>query len=181
MNLDRRLSQAAFAAHGKRPWLDTAAIVCARELVVGEAATLVFVLARLGAALSGRAVRASDAASAGLLVFLIVFFAWGTAVVLELLFKRPRPYTAFDKKPLDHFWTPTPSMPSSHAAIAFALAGATLAVGPAWVPAAFLLIATAIAAGRVYVGVHYLSDVVAGAAVGFVALAMASAVWSSVL
>lgn len=88
--------------------------------------------------------------------------AWGFAILIEVLVKRPRPYVALSKKPLDHFWTPTPSFPSSHAAVASALAIFTLNVGPWTVPAAFFLIVLLIAAARVYVGVHYVSDVVAG-------------------
>ncbi len=169
MNVDRRISTAVFANHGKRPWLDRLMIVCARELVVGEALVLVAVVASTMAHIEDRrSVRMADLGQAVLLVLLLIAVSWGFAVALELLIKRPRPYTALNKKPLDHFWTPTPGMPSSHASIAFALALPTLPIGPAWIPAAFFVTASVISAGRVYVGVHYVSDVIAGAALGCV-------------
>jgi undecaprenyl-diphosphatase len=57
------------------------------------------------------------------------------------------------------------SMPSGHAATAFAGA---VALGYLWRRAAplFFLLAAAIAFSRVYVGVHYPADVLAGAALG---------------
>lgn len=168
MNLDRRISTAIFNTHGKRPWVDKIAIVCARELVIVEALALGVVMMPVLAHIEGRPMRLADIGQAAPLVLLLVAFAWGFAVLLELLIKRPRPYTALNKKPLDHFWTPTPGMPSSHASIAFALALPTLSIGPAWIPALFFLAAVIIAAGRVYVGVHYVSDVIAGAVLGCV-------------
>lgn len=175
MNMDRHLSLAIFAAHGKRPWLDKVAIFCARELVGLEALALLFVLASVGANIEHRGLRLGDFGSALPIVLLLILCAWGLAVVLELAIRRPRPYKALGKKPLDRFWTPTPGMPSSHAAIAFALASAAAAVGPAWIPAAFFATAAIVATGRVYVGVHYVSDVLVGAVVGFVSFLVAGA------
>jgi len=61
-----------------------------------------------------------------------------------------------------------PSFPSDHAAAAFAIAFAVYAVSrPAG--AAFLAAATAIAVSRVAVGLHYPSDVLAGALIGWAA------------
>jgi undecaprenyl-diphosphatase len=57
------------------------------------------------------------------------------------------------------------SMPSGHAATSFAGAVVLTYLLRSGAPYVFLL-ATAIAFSRVYVGVHYLSDVVAGAALG---------------
>lgn len=166
ISLDRRISEAAFAAHGKRPWVDRLAIFCARELVGLEALAVLVVFGRLIASLSVRPLMIADILRFVPMVLLTVFAAWGLVVIVELLVGRPRPFIAFSKKPLDHFWTPTPSFPSSHAAIASGLAFLTLFVGPPVVPLVFFLIAAIIASARVYVGVHYVSDVIVGFAFG---------------
>lgn len=79
---------------------------------------------------------------------------------------RPRPFAAH---PLaTHLFaapSPDPSFPSDHAAAAFAIAVAIL-VFSRRAGAAFLAAATLIAVSRVVLGLHYPSDVLAGAAVG---------------
>lgn len=92
------------------------------------------------------------------------------AAVNNLLFKnlvaRPRPFVTFPEiellvKPLTSY-----SFPSGHAcssfAAAFALACAFRGKGGGWayVPAAL------IALSRIYVGIHYPTDILAGAAIG---------------
>jgi undecaprenyl-diphosphatase len=79
---------------------------------------------------------------------------------------RPRPFAAH---PLSThlFAAPStdPSFPSDHAAAAFAIAVAVLAFSRV-AGSAFLAAATLIALSRVVLGLHYPSDVLAGAAVG---------------
>jgi undecaprenyl-diphosphatase len=58
-----------------------------------------------------------------------------------------------------------PSFPSDHAAAAFAIAFAVLAYSRR-VGVAFLAVAALIAVSRILEGLHYPSDVLAGAAVG---------------
>lgn len=94
------------------------------------------------------------------------------AVALGELFGRVRPFVAFPD--LAQAWVPSPlsttSFPSRHSAIAFAAAyflhrhakGPVVVVG--WI------LAVLVAVGRVLVGVHYPSDVLAGALVGIVAV-----------
>ncbi len=60
------------------------------------------------------------------------------------------------------------SFPSGHASRAAMLAVVALGVGPAWFGWLLLLWAPLVSAARVIMGVHYLSDVVAGLAIGLV-------------
>jgi membrane-associated phospholipid phosphatase len=59
----------------------------------------------------------------------------------------------------------SPSFPSGHATVSFACATVLSALAPRAAPAFFLL-AAAIAYSRLYLGVHWPLDVVAGAAIG---------------
>lgn len=103
-------------------------------------------------------------------VFLLLCLLCATvlgSVVLKHLVLRPRPYTVVDQLilliPPEH----TTSFPSGHSCSSVASALAlTLAFGKkgAW---AFLP-AALIAFSRLYVGVHYLTDVLCGAALGAV-------------
>ena len=82
--------------------------------------------------------------------------------------ERPRPFvdhaaslTVFSSHSTDA------SFPSDHASAAFAIAVAVL-VFHRRTGLAFLALATAISVGRVFEGVHYPSDILAGAVVGTV-------------
>jgi undecaprenyl-diphosphatase len=90
-------------------------------------------------------------------------------LVAHYLWDRPRPFTThagsvhlFAGGSLD------PSFPSDHAAAAFAIAVAVFFYSRR-VGAVFMVAATIIASSRVVEGLHYPSDVLAGAAVGAVA------------
>jgi undecaprenyl-diphosphatase len=84
---------------------------------------------------------------------------------LKPLIDRPRPFdTLPDIDPLLG-GTLGSSLPSGHAATSFAGAVVLGALFRRGLPA-FLVLAAAIAYSRVYLGVHYPSDVLAGAAVG---------------
>jgi undecaprenyl-diphosphatase len=58
------------------------------------------------------------------------------------------------------------SFPSGHAARAFMLAVLTMAVGPSWFGLILLIWAPLVGLARVAMGVHYVSDVIAGALIG---------------
>ncbi|GEM_PF-2720811 len=174
MTIDHRLSAAAFALHGKYPWLDKIAVFCARHLIF-----ILLISAILAAGCSDAPVCSvhpfhlvfEEESWIGIgIVLFVAGLAWGLSTLLETLIRRPRPYLTFFKKPLATFWTPTPSFPSSHTAIASALALMIfhLMNGPLALLAFFeAVVATMlIGASRVYAGVHYPSDILAGALLG---------------
>jgi len=61
------------------------------------------------------------------------------------------------------------SFPSGHAARAFLIATIATGLGPSWLALALWIWAPLVALARVAMGVHYLSDVVAGALFGILA------------
>lgn len=89
-----------------------------------------------------------------------------TNLVLKNWQKRPRPYDAIHELERligkQHDW----SFPSGHTTASFAAAQVIyLMVSKSWGKAA-LTLATLVAYSRMYLGVHYLSDVLAGVSVG---------------
>jgi membrane-associated phospholipid phosphatase len=89
-------------------------------------------------------------------------------------FDRARPLESVtDVVPRDH--ADGLGFPSTHAAVAFALAGVVVWWLPRRWQAAAWALAAMVALARVYVGVHYPLDVVGGAAVGVVMASVAVA------
>ena len=86
--------------------------------------------------------------------------------VLKPVFDRPRPFEVIPAVPVIDARPATPSFPSGHAAMAMAgaIAGARMLPPAGWV---LWPLAAVVSVSRVYVGVHWPSDVVAGALVGF--------------
>lgn len=95
----------------------------------------------------------------------ILLLPWGVSLLLSEWMKRPRPFHPEHYKPLIHLFVETPSFPSSHATVAFALVAAFTSDIIIW--PLMLVGAVLVAFGRVAVGVHYVSDVVVGALIGF--------------
>ncbi|MEE3493485.1 phosphatase PAP2 family protein, partial [Ruminococcus sp.] len=58
------------------------------------------------------------------------------------------------------------AFPSAHAACAFSAAAAILLTRPPFEGAAALVLSTLVGFSRIYVGVHYLTDVLGGAVTG---------------
>jgi undecaprenyl-diphosphatase len=87
------------------------------------------------------------------------------AKVIGDLVDRPRPFVAHSSIHDFLAHAPDAGMPSDHATAAFAI-GTAIFLAHRRAGAVVLLAATVLALGRVFLGVHYLSDVVAGAALG---------------
>jgi len=86
--------------------------------------------------------------------------------VVAEIWTRERPFAAH---PQAHVWgarSHDPSFPSDHASAAFAIAF-TILLFDQFVGSIFLVAAIVVAGGRVVVGAHYPSDVLAGLLVGF--------------
>lgn len=88
------------------------------------------------------------------------------ALVLKHIFRRPRP---FDTHPALKPLIPEPkdlSFPSGHAGSSFACAVVLLLHLPAPFGVLFLILASLISFSRMYLGVHYLTDILAGTGIG---------------
>lgn len=151
---DARLSARLQAWAARVPWLRHATIPLARS---GDA-WLWFVAAGALAAFGG----AYGRRRAALVALAIV--ATGLAVRAgKLLTRRERPdgdWGASYRRSDPH------AFPSGHAARATLLAVLAFALGPPWLGVLLAVWACLVALSRVALGVHYLSDVLAGAVLG---------------
>ncbi len=96
---------------------------------------------------------------------LLAAIAFTAVVVLGLKFtvRRRRPEGEWGRI---YRSTDPHSFPSGHAARAALLAVLTLGIGPPWLGALLAVWAPLVALARVALGVHYLSDIVAGGLLG---------------
>jgi undecaprenyl-diphosphatase len=93
-----------------------------------------------------------------------VLLALGLNQVIVHTWARPRPFVGHAVHLLVTGST-DPSFPSDHATFAFAAATGLFMVNR-WLGAAAAVFAAVVAISRVFVGVHYPTDVIAGAAIG---------------
>lgn len=101
-----------------------------------------------------------------MLAFFASIFAYATNFLISLVYFRLRPFAAFSDAHLLIIKEATEkSFPSDHAALAFAIAVAVFLAHRRW-GIIFLIAAMFVALGRVFVGVHYPSDVLMGAVIG---------------
>ena len=139
--------------HGHSPGLEGAAVA------LGKAGNNGLVWFLLGAAL---AIIDNSRWESWLICALLGPVAIGLNYGIKLLVKRPRPVLE-DLPPLGGAPSSL-SFPSAHATSSFAVATAMVRVDPAMAGA--FVVAIALALGRPYLGMHYPSDVLAGAFIG---------------
>jgi membrane-associated phospholipid phosphatase len=139
--------------HGHSPGLEGAAVA------LGKAGNNGLVWFLLGGAL---AILDSSRWESWLICALLGPVAIGLNYGIKLLVKRPRP--VLDGLPPLGGAPSSLSFPSAHATSSFAVATAMVRVDPAMAGA--FVVAVALALGRPYLGMHYPSDVLAGAFIG---------------
>jgi undecaprenyl-diphosphatase len=107
-----------------------------------------------------------DAITALILAFGALLLTDWFSYELKHIFERIRPCHVLDQARLLKGCSQSFSMPSNHASNAFAFATPFIVLLRGRVRYAFYLIAFLVALSRVYVGVHYPSDIIAGALFG---------------
>jgi undecaprenyl-diphosphatase len=140
----------------RRPWLDDVMLLAS---ALGAAGFIWWVTALI------TMVFPNKRAAAWRLILVVAFTYALNDFALKPLFDRDRPFvvdpaiTVIDAKPTTH------AFPSGHAAMAVAgaIAGSRALPGSIWI---WWPLAAIIALSRVYIGVHWPSDVVAGALMG---------------
>jgi undecaprenyl-diphosphatase len=139
--------------HGHSPGIEDAAIA------LGKAGNNGLIWFILGATL---AIVDNGRWESWLICALLGPVAIGLNYVVKLAVKRPRP--VLEGLPPLGGAPSSLSFPSAHATSSFAVATAMCRVDPA--TSAAFLVALALALGRPYLGMHYPSDVLAGALIG---------------
>jgi lipid A 4'-phosphatase len=119
--------------------------------------------------------RLSLNAARALFIFLAVAVSGILADILKIIFGRARPKLLFAGDVYSFTWGAMEadrwSFPSGHATTAAALATAFSLLWPRGIPV-YWLAAFLVMASRIVIGAHYLSDVVAGAALGALSAAV---------
>ncbi len=100
-------------------------------------------------------------------LFVSVLFAWIITFSLQYVMNRARPYQTLDINPLTKPAIETSSFPSAHATIAFAFAS-WIALQDMMFGIVFMILAALVGFSRMMIGVHYATDVLAGALVGII-------------
>ncbi|RJP49535.1 MAG: phosphatase PAP2 family protein [Anaerolineaceae bacterium] len=98
-------------------------------------------------------------------LFVCIAFLAVTVLMIKLIVRRRRPEGEWGGI---YRSTDPHSFPSGHAARAFLIAVLAIGLGPAWLAVLLCIWAPLVSLARVAMGVHYLSDIVAGAVLGII-------------
>lgn len=162
MNLDQAIAEKIFLAAKRSPTLSRLAVLGATKLI-----WLLAVAILLWAFFTKYGPRPV------LTILFSVFFAWVSQLAVAYLIHRRRPFQQNHEKPLMRLIWRTPSFPSGHTTLACAMAAGVFAQNPFW-GSVFFLAAGLIAFCRMAVGVHYFSDILAGAVLGIAVATLVS-------
>lgn len=170
--LDREVFFAINQLTAEYEWFKTAAYFCARFLVVVFIIVLIWLLvAKPRQELIGKD-RSSKFSlnrnqKAVLLSLITLALAFLIDILITLIFPRPRPFITYPEatKHLD-LWVDASSFPSSHALSVFAIAASLWWSGFKKLGPILFLLAILVGIARVASGVHYPSDILAGALIG---------------
>jgi membrane-associated phospholipid phosphatase len=108
-----------------------------------------------------------------LMIGICILSAWLIQLLIAYTIHRRRPFQQNHEKPLMKLMIPTPSFPSGHTTIACAMAASVFVFNPV-VGLVLSVIAALIALCRIAIGVHYVTDVIAGAILGIGVTAVVS-------
>lgn len=168
--MDQFIVQALHSVNGRVPALDVFAVFCAQALIyiVGIGLLVVIIRSSRGEQMSRLAAWRARLQTI-LLTLLSLLIARGIITsLIHVLYSRPRPFVALGWQSLIEHMA-TPSFPSGHATSMFALAFIGWQVNRRW-GWYFFAAAMLAAIARVYAGVHWPSDVIAGAVIGMLAV-----------
>lgn len=143
-------------------------------------AIIFFNYATVGALVLLTAYVAYKKRSANTLLLFLLTSAVGylVSIAAKWFWVRPRPFVTLGFEPLVSVASYSLSFPSSHATVAFALATAMYMHNKKYGRVAVML-ATLVALARVAVGVHYPTDVLAGALLGVITSYFTMKLWES--
>lgn len=141
---------------GKRLWFDRLMYFCAHWLVY----IMGFIMLSWGAFF----LENSDFRMVVKLILTALFFATVFSYLLGYLWRHPRPIVEFPNiKTLLNTIETWKSFPSDHTLVSFSFAFSTILIDVTpWLTVILIIIASFIAFGRVWVGVHYPRDIIGG-------------------